>query len=70
MAVVASRKRVSHDFEDYSVDSGRMHVFRLGSAAFALKKEEFHSGETGSALLKLMGFRIIVAGFTKASGKS
>ena len=70
MAVVASRKRVIHDFEGYSVDSGRMQVFRLGSAAFALKREEFHNGETGSALLKLMGFRIIVAGFTKAFGKS
>ena len=70
MAVVASRKRVIHDFEGYSVDSGRMQVFRLGSAAFALKREEFLIGETGSALLKFMGFRIIVAGFTKAFGKS
>lgn len=51
MAVVASRKRVIRDFEGYSVDSGRMQVFRLGPAAFALKWEEFHNGETGSALL-------------------
>lgn len=68
--MVAIRKRVSHDFEGYLVDSGRIQVFRPGSLAFALKRKEFLIGDTGSALLKFMGFRIIVAGFTKAFGKS